>query len=354
MDNLSQNDLAQIFQQHQNNADIETSEFYKDIDLSIYDKFILFFSGGKDSTYCVLYLLEQGISPDRIELHHHLIDAENNVELMDYPCTEDYCQKFADALGIKLYFSYREGGFHRELMRENQKTGAICYQDEDHTWHKTGGTGGSINTRRKFPQVSADLRVRYCSPYLKIDVGARLITRQDRFLKGKYCVVTGERSSESAKRASYAPYEPHRTDRRNGKRVQRWVDHYRPALYVDEYEVWSMLQRHGVTPHPAYYLGFGRCSCYLCVFSSFNQWSTIRKISPERFETISQLETEFGINIHRKYSVIEQADKGTPNKIEPEYIRQALSYEYEQPILVDPDDWVMPAGAFHGDKSGPS
>lgn len=48
-----------------------------DIDLSIYDIFIVCLSGGKDSIAAYLRLLEAGVDKSKIELWHHKIDEEN-------------------------------------------------------------------------------------------------------------------------------------------------------------------------------------------------------------------------------------------------------------------------------------
>ncbi len=76
-----------------------------------YDKYIVAFSGGKDSTALVLHLLDLGIAKDKIELWHHDIDGGNGDHFMDWPITKAYCQSFADALGIQIYFSWKVGGF---------------------------------------------------------------------------------------------------------------------------------------------------------------------------------------------------------------------------------------------------
>ena len=52
---------------------------------------------------------------------------------------------------------------------------------------------GPAGTRGIFPQTSPDLRVRWCSPALKIDVLAAAIRNQPRFLDGRTLVITGER-----------------------------------------------------------------------------------------------------------------------------------------------------------------
>ncbi len=44
-------------------------------DLQSYDHILIGFSAGKDSVACLLTLLEAGVSPSRIELHHHEVDG---------------------------------------------------------------------------------------------------------------------------------------------------------------------------------------------------------------------------------------------------------------------------------------
>ena len=73
-----------------------------EIDLTTYDRVIVAFSGGKDSAACLFHLLELGVDRSKIELHHHLVDGEDQQEadgLMDWPCTNDYCRKVAEAFG---------------------------------------------------------------------------------------------------------------------------------------------------------------------------------------------------------------------------------------------------------------
>src|SRR5580700_7982813 len=138
-------------------------------DFSFYDYIIVAFSGGKDSLACVLHLLELGVDPSRIELWHH--DVDGGDPFMDWPCTPSYCRVIAKALGIAIYFSWREGGFRREMLRHNTPTAPTRFERPDGTVGVKGGQG-QPNTRLKFPQVSADLSVRWCSAYLKIDVGS--------------------------------------------------------------------------------------------------------------------------------------------------------------------------------------
>lgn len=323
------------------------------INYSDYDKIILFFSGGKDSVYSYLSLIEAGVPPEKIELHHHLIDGNEGSDLMDWPVTEAYCRAFSEAFGSKLFFSWRIGGFEQEMLREDSPTAAIMFQDlTGETLLAEGRKNPPVGTRRRFPQVTADLSQRWCSSYLKIDVGDRLLRRQFRFADGRnYLVITGERAEESAARAKYKFFERHRTYS-DGKRVQRYIYHARIAKEAREAEVWEMLKRHNVNPHPAYHAGWGRTSCLTCIFGSPNQWATVAHYMPERFNKIAAYEAEFGTTIHRKMGVIEQAVRGVPYDIDEDTYRVAMSKEYSEPIIVS-GGWTLPRGAF-GDSAGPT
>lgn len=55
-----------------------------------YDRYVVAFSGGKDSLACLLHLLECGVDRSKIELHHHLVDGREGSTLFDWPVTESY------------------------------------------------------------------------------------------------------------------------------------------------------------------------------------------------------------------------------------------------------------------------
>ncbi|NJM67868.1 MAG: phosphoadenosine phosphosulfate reductase, partial [Acaryochloris sp. RU_4_1] len=167
-------------------------------DLSTYDRILVAFSGGKDSICCLLRLLELDVPKDKIELHHHLVDGRGPT-LFDWLVTESYCCKFAQAFDLPIYFSWLEGGLKREMCRDNQPKAPTHFQTPDGK-HIAGGQG-QPGTRRKFPAKTADLKTRWCSSYLKIDVLSTAIANQARFHHSRTLVVTGERAQESAARA---------------------------------------------------------------------------------------------------------------------------------------------------------
>ncbi|WP_426283712.1 hypothetical protein [Sphingomonas sp. NFX23] len=176
-------------------------------DLGAYRRFVVAFSGGKDSLATLLHLLSLGVPAHAIELHHHDVDGHRPT-FMDWPCPPAYVRAIAQHFGIALYVSWREGGFARELRRDDAPTAPIAFATP--TGIGRAGGNGSAGTRGLFPQTSTDLRVRWCSPALKIDVLAAAIRNQPRFLDGRTLVITGERR-ESSSRARYAKLEPHRT-----------------------------------------------------------------------------------------------------------------------------------------------
>jgi len=303
-----------------------------------YDRYVVMFSGGKDSVACVLHLLDLGIDRSQIELWHHDVDGRGE-SFMDWPVTEGYCRRFAEALGLAYFVSWREGGFLREMLREGQATAPIFTETPDGM--VTSGGAGPCNTRRKYPQVTAALSQRWCSASLKVDVGASAMRNQPRFLGIRTLVVTGERASESAARSNYLEVEPDRCHKQS-----RHVDHWRPVLRWEEPQVWDILKRFGVRPHPAYFLGFNRVSCMHCIFADKNQRATERKLMPVRFHRIAQYESEFGLTIHRMKSVHQLADEGVAYEYDDDVARLALSSDYNEPILIPPETWKLPSGAF--------
>lgn len=321
--------------------------------LNEYDHIIVMFSGGKDSAASFLHLIDQGVDLDKVELWHHNIDGSPDQDhFMDWEVTPDYCRKFAEAFGVPIYFSWRQGGFHGELMKENDKTKPVTFQTPD-GWDQAGGVRSKVGTRRMFPAKSANLQTRWCSGLLKIDVADLAINNQDRFqVPGKKTlVITGERAEESANRATYAEFEPHRTDNRDGKRVVRYVDHWRPVLKWEEAQVWDIMERHSVNPHPAYWLGFGRTSCAFCIFGSKNQWATLSEIMPDRFDGMAQKERDLDHTIDNTRDIETLAKDGQPfeGSQNPAMVALATQAEYDAPIFVD--QWELPAGAY-GENCG--
>lgn len=317
----------------------------QDLDLSIYDHALVAHSSGKDSMAAMLWLLETGFPKERIELHHQLVDGITS-SLMDWPCSRSYLDRVGEAFGIPVFHSWREGGFEREMNRDSTKTAPVSWQTISGPIRTAGGDRGGESVRRKFPQTSANLNVRWCSAYQKIDVFARVLTNDERFQGKKILVITGERAEESTSRANYKEFERHRTDLRNGVKVQRHVDHLRPVHKWPESKVWAIIEKYGVNPHPAYWLSYSRCSCRGCIFNGPDEWATLRTHMPDAFHPIAAYESEFGVTIHRSLTVNEQADRGVPHPCSLEMLLLAESTDYYANILVQPGSWKLPPGAY--------
>lgn len=314
--------------------------------LDTYDHFIVAFSGGKDSLACVLHLLDLGVDPSRLELWHHDVDGREGPRFMDWPVTPDYCRKVAAALGLPLYFSWKAGGFEREMLRDDTPTAPTFFETPDGL--KQAGGKGPNGTRQKFPQVSADLKVRWCSAYLKIDVGAATLRNQDRFRGKRTLFVTGERAEESSARSKYKAFEPHRTHS-----AKRHVDQWRPIHSWEEAEVWAIIERWRINPHPAYRLGWGRLSCALCIFGNRDQMASAAIALPRQTQRIQAYEDDFGITIKRNESVVQSIERGTPydGLQDSAVLQSARSEHFTESVFVW--NWQLPAGAF-GDSTGPS
>ena len=326
-----------------------------DIDLDDYDYIVLAHSGsGKDSLACMLHLLDMGVDRTKVELWHHLVDGQSQESFMDWPFMDDYMKQIAAAYDLPLYFSWLDGGFKSELIKENSYSKPHKIETPDGLMTLLRDTRrGKPGTRRRFPQQSASLQTRWCSSSLKIDVSRRALTNQERFDGKKVLFVTGERRQESSNRAKYNQLEPHACDRRNGRKA-RHVDAWRPVLNWSEEQIWDKLREHGVIAPVPYRLGWSRSSCQMCVFISSRIWSTLHAHFPERTQRIADYEDEFGTTISRKQqNVVELAKQARPIEItDMEALQQAMSNEFTLPLFTTSDKWLMPAGAFGTEGCG--
>lgn len=354
-----------------------------ELDFNSYDYIIVAFSGGKDSTACVLDLLERGAPKEKMLLWHHDIDGREGSKLMDWPITRDYCRKFAEHIGIPLQFSWKKGGFEREMLRSDSLTAPVLFEDvKGEIVECPSATPPDIRTKRvwkdfpvrryitinsrctvcgrllgnkhcrgcrqKFPQVTANLGQRWCTSYLKITVGCKALSNQKIFDGKRTLFITGERGEESPNRKRYKEFEPHE---KNAKK--RHVDHYRPVHKWKEKQVWDIIERWKIKVHPCYYLGWNRCSCAGCIFGNENQWASLNQIMPEMVKKISDYEEQFGLTIHRKHSVLERIQSGTPYQAaDPDCHEGRLIRAEEFTDSVWMPVWKLPAGAF-GDDTGP-
>jgi 3'-phosphoadenosine 5'-phosphosulfate sulfotransferase (PAPS reductase)/FAD synthetase len=316
---------------------------------------IIAFSGGKDSVAMVLQAIyDFKIPREQIELWHHDVDGDGP-NLWDWGGTKSYCKAFAKALDVKIVFSYAQGGITREIYRTKETIQPIFFQEEeDGEYIRVDAMQKPdfMTTRRKFPAVNKDLNVRWCSWVAKIAVMGKAINNSPRFKSANICIMTGERRLESANRAKYKEIEPYRSHT-NARRAITW----RPIIDWTEKEVWDIFAVHKIQPHPCYELGWGRCSCQLCIFSKENTWASINEISPEKVETIAEIEKDLGFTLYgdktgNKSIYLSKVDKGQSFIQNEKLVRwyKEATVEFVSPIFVE--EWTLPQGAFSAEESG--
>ena len=273
---------------------------------------------------------------------------------MDWPITEDYCRQFAKAFGLVILFSGKVGGFEKEMMRENAPAGAVFYATLDGTGKPVRRVlepeGRNLVTKLAFPPPVGNLQARWCSSALKMEVGERILHKDPRLQQGTWCVVTGIRADESAQRAkqdpltvesALSPMVP-RQAVRDGTARKRVAWTWLAVHDWPEADVWAILERYRVNPHPAYKIGFGRVSCMTCIFGNREQWATVKAINPERFDIIADYEDFFGDmpasrrvdRVTKQGEVIPHAgaisiqDVGTPGRPKYRKIRELVRGNY--------------------------
>ncbi len=323
-----------------------------------YDRYIVFFSGGKDSLASLLYLLFLGVPKEKIEIWHHLVDGKSE-EFMDWPHAIGYCRAVAKHFDIPIYFSWKEGGFKRELERNNEKS-LPTYFETPIGLTKAGGNRGKGLTRGIFPALGNINKGRWCSAILKICVAKTAIVNQPRFNNSRTLVISGERAEESTARAKYQELEPHESDCRNNPKLLRHVDRWRPIHKWKEQQVWFMIELYKINPSPAYRAGFARLSCAFCIFGNKNQFASAKKAMPERFEAIARKEEGSSQTIKPpsskgvKTSIAAIANSGIPYAgLTPEIIKELRDPDWDLHYDIKVDNWELPLGAY-GESDGPS
>ncbi len=386
--------------------------------LEEYDLAAVLLSGGKDSIACYYKLLELGMPKEKIEFWHHDIDGGHPTRRMDWRCTQNYVKSFSEAEEVPLRLSWRVNGFFGELYRIGASepvewmepgTGEIrqcrlsqnyrkCQEIKRKATEDMEERLKEFGYRMKFPMKTGDLSRRWCSAYLKIMVAdtvmanidqlgelerlggkrhkfpAKGSTHQGRWCSGnlkaavqdsvtsnlertksnvKVLVVSGERRGESKGRSRYNEMEIHRTNAE--KKSRRIVHQWRPVIDYSEKDVWEVLKRHKVNPHPCYRAGWNRCSCAMCIFSTPKLFAGIRELYPEEFELLKQDERILGFTLDNKcdldtfvgdaLSCVYHGDK--------EAIRSLVTGEFTVDDIYVEDTWKYPAGAFHGAEGGP-
>ncbi len=386
--------------------------------LEEYDLAAVLLSGGKDSIACYYKLLELGMPKEKIEFWHHDIDGGHPTRRMDWRCTQNYVKSFSEAEEVPLRLSWRVNGFFGELYRIGASepvewmepgTGEIrqcrlsqnyrkCQEIKRKAAEDMEERLKEFGYRMKFPMKTGDLSRRWCSAYLKIMVADTVManidqlgelerlggkrhkfpvkgsTHQGRWCSGnlkaavqdsvtsnlertksnvKVLVVSGERRGESKGRSRYNEMEIHRTNAE--KKSRRIVHQWRPVIDYSEKDVWEVLKRHKVNPHPCYRAGWNRCSCAMCIFSTPKLFAGIRELYPEEFELLKQDERILGFTLDNKcdldtfvgdaLSCVYHGDK--------EAIRSLVTGEFTVDDIYVEDTWKYPAGAFHGAEGGP-
>ena len=150
--------------------------------------------------------------------------------------------------------------------------------------------------RMKFPAKSGCHQGRWCSGALKAQVEDKLYSHiEDTVADTKLLIISGERRQESAGRSKYNEMEIHRTNAT--ARAHRLVHQWRSVIDWDEAQVWEIIKRWRIAPHPCYAAGWNRCSCAMCIFSLPRHWAGIRELFPDWVSSVEEDERILGFTL---------------------------------------------------------
>lgn len=211
-------------------------------------------------------------------------------------------------------------------------------------YHRLKSKAGN-STRQKFPAVAADLRTRWCSSTVKIDVLSRIVSNNPKYATGNFIVCPGERRQESKNRAKYLEAEKYRAYTRKRNIIQ-----YRPIIDWTEEQVWSIIETYKVQAHPCYHLGWTRCSCQTCIFSSSDVWASIFEINPEKVFQLITIEEAINHTIYDKTPLMDKVKKGKSFVDWDNFWVSQATVEFTLPIINE--NWSLPKGAYGENSCG--
>jgi 3'-phosphoadenosine 5'-phosphosulfate sulfotransferase (PAPS reductase)/FAD synthetase len=210
--------------------------------LARFDRLVVSYSGGKDSTACLLWALETGL-PVRVIW----VDTGNEL-----PETPEYLRYIECALGVKVEYCWRDGSTFMEMVRARKM------------WPIPGRCVVSCANKQdgfKWYLQSTD-------------------TPQSALL------ILGQRRSESASRAALPDFSPI---------VRSGLSCYRPILDWTLDDVFTYLGDKGVRAHPAYAKGRSRVGCVWCVNSRDADIVRDNMLYPERCAELRALRASIGL-----------------------------------------------------------
>lgn len=219
------------------------------------------FSGGKDSSACLLQVLQEaeqcGFPRDRIILSHQCLGRQEWKGTLQL--VKDVAEKYKLPLHVTAY------------RNKDQKPLSLLEY---------------VRKRGKWPDSSN----RYCTSEFKRGPGNRVLTELRRQHPGHILQCFGFRAEESAARCKRSELSYNNRASTAAWGVWDWL----PIHKMREEEVWSAVRASGMPVHPAYALGMRRLSCVFCIFAPQAQLVLAGQHNTELLEEYAKVEQEIG------------------------------------------------------------
>lgn len=204
-------------------------------------KYIVSFSGGKDSTATLLWAINNYYLKDIIVCFCDTgWETPVTYEYVKY--IEDYCKN----IGVS-FFRLKNDLLFEELILKTK--------------------------------IFPTFRRRFCTQYLKVAPQIKFFKN----LKEDFICLTGERREESRARRDLLSKDYTTKDG-----FDFWI--HRPILDWTEQQVFDYIRQHNIKINPMYSLGFSRVGCAPCIFARLKEIYLIHKHFPEQIEKIRNLE----------------------------------------------------------------
>ena len=163
--------------------------------------------------------------------------------------------------------------------------------------------------------------------------------------------IDGIRREESSSRAKYNEMELHKA---NAPRKNRVVHHWRPVIEWSTKMVWDIIEKYNIHAHPCYHLGWNRCSCAGCIFSSPCHLKGIQEVMPNLYNRLEEIEKELNFTIDNKKNISEYIKDATsciPNNVDVMY-KEIVNTGLIPNDYFNTNKWIEPHGAYLTEECG--
>ena len=279
-------------------------------------KYIIGFSGGKDSVASWIYIQKELGFKDCV----CLFADTGHEEKRDFP---EYMKRLKGEYGCPIVrITPTVEDFRGELKPEKIAARIGGDPEDPEFWKQEINMEKLAILKRRFPSSM----VRFCTTILKLKPSKRW--QEENYPDREFIRVSGVRADESANRAKQSDWQ-------FDEFMDAWL--WKPIFKWTAQDVFDIHRRHNIPWNPLYEQGSSRVGCYPCINSRKAELFHIGKNRPDMFDDLAAMEQKVANSVGKK-SMSFFSNTKTPEKYHSEICENSGK---SFPTAMDVKAWAM-------------